>query len=355
MALIIRKWGSLSGPHLFYNGTEKLYFAKQNWLWLRDTPEGLQPLHGVTGTLKIVDKSDPLIRWACRKCIERIKALSEDNLRPDGMYEIHVEEFDQILEAGRKAHEVSLDDAATVGHISHSWVESVILAILNGDNNRLYEILAKFPLDERAMNCCIAAVDFMVRHNIRWIASERKVYSRSLGVAGTMDGLCYADACDDPLCCPDPFKDVLTLVDWKSSNHLVPTYLAQSALYQYAYTEETGEVIRDRFVIRLGKEDGEFDPWHRPGEAWFKQDLQLFLDALELTKSLEEVETGLSAMKETRKAAMKLKALAAKEERLKKKCEGADKYKGIRVPKCNKGNPCETCLAKYAERHPSTE
>jgi hypothetical protein len=343
----------LSGPHLFYNGTEKLYFAKQNWLWLRDTPEGLQPLNGVTGTCHIIDKSEPLMRWAVKKCLEKIRALTKDNLRPDGMYEIHIDDFETILEAARKADNEVLEDAAEVGHQAHAWIESVVTEILSGNEPRLLELLAKLPLDERAMNCCIAAVDWMVRHNVRWVATERKVYSRTHGYAGTMDGLATCDSCDDPMCCPHPFKDVLSIIDWKSSNHLVIEYLLQVAAYWFALVEETGYPVKDRWIIRLGKSDGEFDPWHRPGEESFKKDFKAFLDALALTRSVQEVEDKIKEVKETRKAAMKLKALAAKEERLKKKCEGADKYKGIRVPKCNKGNPCETCLAKYAERHPS--
>lgn len=38
-----------------------------------------------------------------------------------------------------------------------------------------------------------------------------------------------------------------------------------------------------------------------------------------------------------------------------KKCTNAKKYKGIRFPKCNKGNPCETCLKIYKEKHETSE
>lgn len=29
------------------------------------------------------------------------------------------------------------------------------------------------------------------------------------------------------------------------------------------------------------------------------------------------------------------------------KCKYADKYKGLKPPKCNKGNPCQECINKY--------
>ena len=314
----------------------------------------LEPLRGVTNTVHIIDKSEPLMRWAVKKCLEAIRAKTRDHLRPDGFYEIHVEEFEQILEAARKTDRDLLDEAADIGHQAHTWLEGVITEKLAGNENRLHELLAKLPLDERACNCCIAAVEWMVRHNVKWVATERKVYSRKHGYAGTMDGLAYCSSCDDPMCCPEPFTDVLSIVDWKSSNQLVVTYLLQVAAYWAAYVEETGEPIKDRWIIRLGKEDGEFDPWHRPGSTLFLQDFTAFTDALNLNHSVEAVEDNIAETKEKRRAAMKLRAQAAKEEALKKKCAGADKYKGIRKPKCNGGNPCEACLAKYAETHPSS-
>jgi len=30
-------------------------------------------------------------------------------------------------------------------------------------------------------------------------------------------------------------------------------------------------------------------------------------------------------------------------------CKGHKRYKGIRKPKCNGGNPCEACLAKFED------
>src|SRR5262249_19750690 len=123
------------------------------------------------------------------------------------------------------------------------------------------ELLGNFPVDERAANCCAAAVEWMSQHNVRWLKTERKCFSRKYGYAGTMDGLAVVDSCKDRLCCPHDFTDRLTLVDWKTSNALYVEYLLQTAAYQQAYQEETGETIADRWVIRLGKDDAEFDPW----------------------------------------------------------------------------------------------
>jgi len=40
-----------------------------------------------------------------------------------------------------------------------------------------------------------------------------------------------------------------------------------------------------------------------------------------------------------------------KEEALKVKCKNADKYKAVRRPVCNGGNPCEACVNKWNDLH----
>jgi len=33
------------------------------------------------------------------------------------------------------------------------------------------------------------------------------------------------------------------------------------------------------------------------------------------------------------------------------KCVSANKYKGVKFPKCNNGNPCKACLDKWVQKH----
>jgi len=49
MSSVLIHWG--------YDPPVRLYFVPSKWLYLRETDAGLLvPIHGVTGTLKIVDK-----------------------------------------------------------------------------------------------------------------------------------------------------------------------------------------------------------------------------------------------------------------------------------------------------------
>ena len=101
------------------------------------------------------------------------------------------QEFENLVLASKTAHKDALEDAGDVGHIAHAWIERYIKAVLyyGAASMQVQELLARFPADDRATNCCLAALDWMRNHNVRWLGTERKVYSRKYGYAGTMDGL----------------------------------------------------------------------------------------------------------------------------------------------------------------------
>ena len=80
----------------------------------------------------------------------------------------------------------------------------------------------------------------------------------------------------------------------------------QTAAYLNAYVEETSEPVVDRWIIRLGKEDGQFQTWHTNTET-LDTDLFGFLNALRLYKSLEIVEDRIKSQKDERKIEAKLK------------------------------------------------
>jgi hypothetical protein len=233
MALLIKQYPDLRGPFLHYNGEVTLWFTEKIWTYFRETPEGLLiPINGVTNTLKIVDKSAALIPWSIRQVITRAyNHIVSTHGRVDGFVELTVEDLAEALELARKEPDDILTDAGQVGHDAHHYVEALIGATLREDEKRRLEILAKFPEDDRAVNCVIAALMFFVEHNVRFIASEQRVFSRELDVAGTLDGDVLMDSCEDKSCgCQKaaPFKDMRVCLDLKSSNHVHATYFAQA-------------------------------------------------------------------------------------------------------------------------------
>ncbi len=336
-----------------YDPPVKLLFDQSCWTYFKVTPTGLEPQFGVTGVLKIIDKSEAISRWAVKTALARTrKLLLDGGFVGEDAKKLYEYQLDQILESARKADKEALEDAGNVGHDAHGWVESLIRSTLANDVERRLELFAKLPLDERAANACIAAVLWMVAHNVRWLNTERKVYSLKYGYAGTCDGMAIIDSCGDPLCCPHAFKDRKSLVDWKTSNALYITYLMQTACYQHAHQEETGEQIEDRWVIRLGKDDAEFDPWH-VDETDFEDDFHGFLSALELYKIVHKIDDRVSAVKATKTAAKRAAAKIERDAIYAIECLEAKNYKGVRRKKgCNGTEKmCQVCEKIYIDKH----
>lgn len=349
----ISEFSGLTEEYLFYNNTVKLRYEAKGHKYYLVTPTGMIEQDGVTSTVHIIDKSDALIAWAVKMMAQKLlDTMPRDSISPDNFIApMSYGEFEQHVLASKSAHKDKLDEASNIGHLAHNWIEQYITACLQSNLTRKAYLFNNLPLQEQAANCCRAALSWMDDHNIRWISTEKKIYSLMFGYAGTMDGLCWVDSCQDPKCCRENFIDRLSVADWKTSNELYPEYLLQTAAYMQAYMEEFPEErVVDRWVIRLGKEDAKFDPWHLYGSD-FDEDLEAFLDTLHLTRSIKVVRERMKDRADEAKALLKLEKARAKEAALAIKCKRADKYRGIRKPKCNNGTPCQSCLNKYNERH----
>ena len=282
------------GPALyFYGGQETLFFDKENWTYYRVLPDNkLEPQAGVTGVCHIIDKSLYLVPWACKMMY--LKMLKLMPRVDDDTKSISWTEFDALLQEAKKAHKDKLEDAGDVGSAAHQWIEDTIRNAISFNDGIVEKLNEMAPTDERAINCGMAALDWMVKHNVRWKSTERKIFSRQYGYAGTADGLGLVDSCTNRLCCPQWFTDQYSLIDWKSSNSLRIEYLYQTAAYQNAITEETGKNISARWILRLGKDDGKFESWY---ETNFTQDFAGYLACLELHRLHKAVEKRMSEQK----------------------------------------------------------
>lgn len=352
----IQKFSGLTEEYKFYNGEITLRYDPKAHIYLLLKDDGtLEVQDGVTNIVHILDKSKVLIPWACKMMAQKLITTGEQfyervNLgegNQAAFYDIPEEKYLVWINEAKSAHKDKLDDAGEIGHQAHAWIETWIkylLGLVDSNHPNLNK-----QLDGRAVNCCQAAQHWCLRHNVRWISTERKIYSKYHKYAGTMDGLARVDSCDNPHCCPEQFKDRLTLVDWKTSNYLYVEFILQTSAYKQAYEEETLEEIEDVWVIRLGKENAEFEAWHVPYELHSRIGWFAFLTALHLKRDMDAVEQAVEEMKDIHKQLRKAEKEAQKEADLKIKCKNADRYKGKRKPVCNGGNPCETCLKKYEE------
>lgn len=277
--------------HWFYNSTICLRFYPTEHIYRLVRSQEEIEQDGTTTVVHIIDKSNALIPWGVKVASEKFLRLAGEYRTLDGaMYHFASDDLEKLVTSSKSAHREKLDEAADVGKRAHDWIERWI----RGDSLTEHE-------DPRVSSCCRAALWWINRHNVRFIRTEHKVYSRKYGYAGTMDGLALCDSCPDRTCCPDEFKDVLSLVDWKSSNQLNIEYLFQTAAYVRAYMEEFNCRIEHRWVNRLGKEDDAFEPWHLT-EVDQDRDFEAFLTCLELTRTMYDARERMAEVKERKKA-----------------------------------------------------
>lgn len=314
----------LGPPLLFYNGEVTLRFcSKKNGkpahCYYRETPEGLQEVDGVTSTCGILDKSTYLMPWACKMMAQKIFSLTPRIEHDRGVDTLSQDwpDFVQLIDSAKNAHKEHLEDASDVGKMAHQWIENSIRTAIEFNGGIVEEMNEVKPVDERAINCGLAAHAWMKSHNVRWVKTEKVVYSQEHNYAGTMDGLAYVDSCDNPLCCSGLFQDELSLIDWKSSNHLRTDYLYQTAAYLEAFTEENDDYISSRYILRLGKEKGDFEPWHEVNQA---DDFSAFLACLSLKRQHEAIEDRMRAEKKLK--TFKKKEMEPKKKRASRKRQG---------------------------------
>jgi len=290
------------GPYSHYSGSIKLFFDSDSHTYLREYGPELVPQAGVTSVLRIIDKSEYLIPWASKRTVEKAAKLMP--LESDGLEDytksIPLAAFLDLLDQAKKAPREILEDAGDVGQEAHRALENAINFAISTNNGIVTKLVSEVK-DPRAQLCCEAALDWMRQHKVTWLNTECKIYSREYQFAGTMDGLAYVSSCTDRQCCPVHFMNKLSIIDWKSANQLSVSYLYQVAAYRYAQQEETEFTppVDDAFILRLGKEDGKFEPWHSTWED-LDTDFKTFLSCLELTERHDATKARMSAAKKER-------------------------------------------------------
>ena len=270
----------------FYNSTSELFYDDPSHTYFRHDPSGKRvDIPGVTTVLKAaIDKSFVLIPWATKLCVEHIMAQTLDEQQ--NFKEFSPEQFLQILNEGKTKHKDALNDAGNIGNIVHDALEQLAKHCIRESDGKLSSNTQDFvPAESQAASCFNAAVEWLLLHNIQFVFAERKIYSRTYDFAGTSDVVAYVDSCDDLTCCRGKkFKRQLSVIDYKSSNQLNDTFRIQAAAYQFAFIEELELPITHRYILRLGKHDGKFEP-QMTGPEFFEDDMKTFLDALSLYRS----------------------------------------------------------------------
>ena len=257
--------------HYLYNGTIALEYDDAAHSYV---VEG-QRIPSVTQVTDILNKP-ALVPWAAKMCAEWLRANCPLD-KPLSLMEL--EDLANTMKGAPNRMKVA---AAEVGTLVHDFI------LRHFTDNPM-----SLPEDGQARQACMAALEFCDAHRIIPVAAEFKLYSRSLGYAGTAD---FYGTFDGEPC----------LIDWKSSAGIYPEMHAQTAAYLSAYCEEHVAPVCRRAIVRFDKHTGEFNPakdvvWREVDE--FDNDMDAF-------ESMLVIRRWLDSQKPARKTPLKLKKVA---------------------------------------------
>lgn len=219
-----------------YGGEVRVDFYPNSHMYkVTDEKYGLdkQRVKGVTTYLGIKDKSAPLVSWATEMAgLYLYDILSSGN--PITM--------DDVRSAIGRHKEIK-EEAALIGTAMHEWCEYFIKHKLGREG---FEKAPEMPDDAQIALGVTSFLEWYMAHNVQFLNSERVVYSRKHQYIGTMDFEAIVDG-------------KLTGGDFKSSNGLYNTVLAQISAYQQAAEEEAEHLktpikFENRVAVRLSKE-----------------------------------------------------------------------------------------------------
>lgn len=187
---------------------------------------------GVTSLIGIKDKSAALVSWATE--------ISADFLLDKLNRGESITESD-IIEA-QNLHNAKKNEAADLGTKIHDWCEKYIKHKIK---EKGYETSPDMPEESAVQIGINAFLDWEKEHKVKFISSERIVYSKKYDYLGKMD---IEAKVDGKIC----------LVDLKSSSGLYNTVRLQTSAYAQADEEERKKIVYGgRWAIRLAKETEE--------------------------------------------------------------------------------------------------
>jgi hypothetical protein len=219
----------------------------------------------VTTICGVIDKSGPLVGWAVKEALK----VCEGAVLPGEAYSETY--LTQVWQQAKRAHRDTKAAAAAIGTQAHDWIERYLRGSIAEEADGT---LPPQPEDDRVLNSVNAALEWLHSNSVKVVEIERKCYSRLWRYSGTTDMLAYVNG-------------QLCICDWKTSTGVYPEFLLQTAAYVAAMEEENPDLnIEGRWLIRLGKEDGQFEAHNYDAGT---EDFLAFLNAKLLLDRLEQL------------------------------------------------------------------
>ena len=203
-----------------YNDTVELMFDEDKHSYSINGTK----IIGTTTALGVLHKP-ALLPWAVKMTITHLESC----LKPGIIYdEIEIK---NMLEDAKFAHKRRSSNAMDVGTGVHSWIQQHVAGLK-----------PPMPVNQLMQNAIGAFLKWEKDHKVKFLESERLLYSKKHNYAGTLDFIAKVDG-------------KIKIGDFKTSTGIYDEMWFQVAAYLQAYLEEfpSKEVVGG-IIVRIGKD-----------------------------------------------------------------------------------------------------
>uniref|UniRef100_A0A6H2A1A9 PD-(D/E)XK endonuclease-like domain-containing protein n=1 Tax=viral metagenome TaxID=1070528 RepID=A0A6H2A1A9_9ZZZZ len=169
------------------------------------------------------------------------------------------------VESAVTEHQKKKDEAATNGKLVHAWAEAHARGVMLGEPRPP----VGDDLPDQVVQGINAFLDWIEESKVKFLATERMVYSKEHGYYGFADKVIEIGG-------------KRYLGDYKTSGGIYPEMYFQVAAYRKAWEEEMGP-LDGHMIIRFGKDDGKFEVTTIDS---YEEDFQAFLACKRLRESV---------------------------------------------------------------------
>ncbi len=203
-----------------YNGTVELEFNEDTHSYLIDGKK----IVGTTSVLGCLHKP-AITPWAVKVTVAHIESVLRSGIIYDEI------EIKNMLEDAKGAYRRHSTNAMDVGTMVHEWIASHVAGTT-----------PPMPVNQLAQNAIGAFLRWEKDHKVKFLESERLLYSKKHNYAGTLDFIAKVDG-------------KIKIGDFKTSTGIYDEMWFQVAAYLQAYLEEfpSKEVVGG-IIVRIGKD-----------------------------------------------------------------------------------------------------
>lgn len=209
--------------------TEEYRFNEQAHLHELNVDGKWKALTGVTTILSVISKP-ALIQWAANMAIDYIKEKLSYVMEEGIDEETAMKRAIEVMADAKVAHRKKKESAGDWGTDIHSKVESFIKDTIAGKESDVDEKIKSF-------------VEWSHKENIKYLSTEKHVYSKSMWVGGIADFICEIDG-------------KLFVGDVKTSSNIYPEHFIQASAYAEMLKEMGNPAVDGVIIVNLDKKGG---------------------------------------------------------------------------------------------------